>query len=252
MRPYPHRLDLILLTSIIAGTTAVPSHADTSQIACAPIKDSPAKGCLELSTAEFERVVSDGETVVHSGTAKPWPDSTLYAYLDASPDEAAALFVDYEAGKKFTDSMLEAIVFECDVPKARRRCVYYSLSVPVISDESYTLTDDLYPYHDGTGHMIIWNHINPGRSKAFTGSVRFEALGGIKGGTLMLYYNHVTPSTAIGKIPGLAGKALKQGMDFVTAFREGLMDEKAAKDQRPLRDHLAALKAMAAEGTKKK
>ena len=68
--------------------------------------------------------------------------------------------------------------------------VDYTLHLPIIADEQYTVRDRLSAYHDGASYGVDWTLVGATSTKATEGSVRFEPHAT---GTLMAYRNLVTP-----------------------------------------------------------
>ena len=129
-----------------------------------------------------------------------WPRVTVLRFIPGPPDEAAAVFADYARHASYLPNVLRSEVTR--VVDSLTAEVSYVLSVPIVSDESYTVrnritvmaaSDSAAP----KGYRIAWTLVRASSTKAADGEARFESY---RGGTLFTYRNLVVPG---GRIAGL-------------------------------------------------
>lgn len=153
-------------------------------------------------TVEQQRLLDAGRRVVLAeevpGVA--WPRVTVLQVVPAPPDEAAAVFADYARHATYLPNVLRSDVTR--VVDSTSSEVSYVLSVPIVSDESYTVLNriSILPAADPTaprGYRIAWTLVRASSTKAADGEARFESY---RGGTMFTYRNFVVPG---GRIAGL-------------------------------------------------
>ncbi len=167
-------------------------------------------GIYDGLTPDQKNKIQSGQPVVvmQEAVGSAWPKVWVYQRVSATPEESAAVFADFELASTYVENLKKSKIskrvsknsFEVD----------YLLSVPVLSDEAYTVRDVVSSYDNGSSYQVEWNLVRATSTKASTGYAKFEALGT---GTLLAYYNFVTPG-AFGS--GLVkDRAMKQVRDTV-------------------------------------
>jgi hypothetical protein len=182
-----------------------------------------ADGIWEKLSAEQKAAISRGEQVMvtEDMPGKPWPKVTLYQRVATTPEEAAAVFFDYERAVEYVPGLkksrisrrIDARTFEID----------YTLGIPVLADENYTTRNRLSAYAaGGSAFSIDWTLTRADSTRFSEGFARFETLGT---GCLFAYYNYVVPSG------GLADKfrkrAIRQVSEAAQAVRKQAEQEKS-------------------------
>jgi hypothetical protein len=129
-----------------------------------------------------------------------WPRVTVLRVIPGPPDEAAAVFADYARHASYLPNVLRSEVSR--VVDSVTAEISYVLSVPIVSDESYTVRNRItvVAATDSAatkGYRIAWTLVRASSTKAADGEARFEAY---RGGTLFTYRNLVVPG---GRIAGL-------------------------------------------------
>ena len=132
-----------------------------------------------------------------------WPKVWIYQIIDASPEEVAAVFFDYAHHKDFFPSMYQSDIKQWINPREAK--VQYSISVPVVSDEVYTVHDILSAYDGGKSFLVTWKMLQGIHTVDTVGSIKMEAHGNK---TIIEYYNFVTPGGRLARLRAVRNKAL--------------------------------------------
>ena len=160
-----------------------------------------------------------------------WPEGTFYQRVEATPEEAAAVFFDYALHKDyFPDLRASRIVKQINPSTAHvayhmHKDLWWPLS-PV--DEHYVVEDHLSSYDSGRSFHIEWKMVKESSDlndlSDSVGDVRFEPMGTA---TLMVYRTLVVPKrtgASLGK------EGAKQSMRDATSILEARI-ERLHKDQ---------------------
>ncbi|MGK5086084.1 hypothetical protein WDW86_00865 [Bdellovibrionota bacterium FG-2] len=197
-------------------------------------------GAYDELTADQQALIQKGEVVfvAKDVDGSPWPKAFVYLRIDSTPEEAAAVFSDYGFQKSYIPNILKSEISK----RISKTSVYvdYTIHIPILSDESYTVQDTLSAYDGGASYRVDWTLIRADSTKSTVGNARFEQLGT---GTLMAYYNFVVPGSSMA---GLVKKqAMKQVQDVTKAIRAQTQKERTGsrelldKQIKVLRDTLA-------------
>jgi hypothetical protein len=195
-------------------------------------------------TAEQSANVERGRQVVltHDEPSSPWPRMHVYQFIDATPEEAAAVFTDYERHSTYIPNLRESrISYRADELTAE---VDYVLRVPLAPDERYTVRDRLSIPDDGESYLVTWTLVRASSTRATDGSVRFERYWNEQlnsAGTLMVYSNFVTPGSRLARLPFVRGKAMAQMRDTAGAIA-AQVERQRAGDRTLLERQLAVLR----------
>ena len=186
-----------LLLGVLAATAAYPLQA---QIAG------------ELTARQLADVEGGGQVFLTWDVAgSPWPRACVFERIDATPEEAAAMFTNYARQTAYIPGLRKAKVARVIDPVTAE--VDYTLAVPIVADEDYTVRDKLTRYDDSTSYKIEWTLVRATSTKATEGNVRFERYlpnVSARGGTLMAYCNLVTPGSGLAKLRFIRSRALAQ------------------------------------------
>ena len=191
----------------------------------------------EELTAEQRATIEDGRQVFLtwdvSGSA--WPRACVYQHIDAMPEEAAAVFTNYERHLAFIPHLSKATISR--VIDSVTAEVDYTLRVPIVADEHYTVRDRLSTYNVGASYKIEWTLVRATSTKATEGSVRFEPHRRQRpqhDGTLMAYCNLVTPGGRLAGLGFIRSRAMAQVREAAQAIVAEVERERA--DDRALLD----------------
>jgi hypothetical protein len=212
-------------------------------LSLAQAADAPRSAYDELSI-EQQAVIDSGGQVFFTKKldSSPWPAASVYQYVDATPEEAAAVFTDYERHATFVPKLKQSKISRVIDPRTVE--VDFKLSVPIVKDERYTTRHVLSTYDGGTSYRVDWTLVRASSTKATVGHVRFEPyhnerLG--KHGTLMVYYNFVTPGSGLAGLGFIKGKGMKQMREAAKAIKRQIEAEHAS-DPALLARQLTALR----------
>lgn len=139
----------------------------------------------------------------------PWPAVTIVTYVSATPEEAAAVFIDYARHIEFIPSLKLSRVSL--VHSASDVEVDYIVALPIVSDEHYTVRDRLS--RDSAGYRVDWTLVRASSTKAIVGHARFTAAVDPTTGkpaTRFEYHNFVTPGPRIAGMGFIRNRALAE------------------------------------------
>ncbi len=178
-----------------------------------------AQALAELTAAQRQSIAEGGQVFLTSpGGASPWPRACVYQRIEARPDEAAAVFIDYERHRTYIPDLRKSSITR--VVDAATVEVDYTLAVPVVADEHYTLRDQLSAGADGS-YRVVWSLVRATSTKATDGSVRFEPYRDSlpeRERTLMAHCNLVTPGSRLARLPFVRSRAFAQLRDAARAI----------------------------------
>jgi hypothetical protein len=140
-----------------------------------------------------------------------WPRAWVYQFIDATPEEAAAVFADYALHATYIPNLKKSVIARA-IDGATVE-VDYTLRLPIVRDEEYTVRDRVSAAPGGAWYRVEWTLVRASSIKGTDGYVRFERYWNDKlqrGGTLMEYHNFVTPGSRLGGIPFIRARALQQ------------------------------------------
>ena len=228
-------LQLLLLSSALGGAAEL----------AAPSQPSVAGRVYEELTPEHKRILDQGGQVFVSRDVEgsPWPAVTIYQFIAASPEAAAAVFIDYDRHHTYVPEVRHSRVSLVADPTTVE--VDYVLRVPLVSDERYTVRNRLTTYHDGASYRIDWTLVRASSTKATTGHVRFEphrATTPDTDGTIMAYSNFVTPGSRLARLGMIKRRALQQMRETAAAIAKRV-DATRANDPALLEQQLGVLRA---------
>lgn len=155
----------------------------------------------------------------------PWPAVTIVTYVDATPEEAAAVFVDYARHTEFIPSTRRSRVSKVHSPADVE--VDYVVALPIVSDEEYTVRDRLS--RDSSGYRVDWTLVRASSTRGTVGHARFLPATNPKTGkpaTRFEYHNFVTPGSRIAGMGFIKNRALKEMEQTAAAFAKRFETEK--------------------------
>lgn len=184
-------------------------------------------------TAEQRSTIDAGGQVFATRAVEgaPWPRALVYRFVDATPEEAAAVFTDYARHASFIPDLEKSHLSRTVDPATAE--VDYTLDVPVFADEDYTVRDRLRQYAvpfeapastTAEAYRVDWTLVRATSTKSTVGSVRFEPYRHPRTGrvgTLMAYDNFVVPGSSMAGI----GLVRRQAMKQVQATAEAIARE---------------------------
>ena len=161
-------------------------------------------------------------------------DIKVYRLVDASPEQVAAVFFDYESAKSFVPNVIKS-----EISNRLSACtieVDYGLDVPIFHDELYTVRNSLRLV-DENSYCIDWKLLRAVLTKDSVGNIRVEPW---EGKAVICYQNLVTPGSNIAVL--LRGRAIEQMKETTKALASKVEKEKSANPP-ALKRQVAALRA---------
>jgi hypothetical protein len=174
-----------------------------------------------LSHAEADSVAR-GSLVVREWPVEgtPWPRVRLYRFIDASPEESAAMLADYEHQKDYIADLKDAtIVRRLDAVRTDVHFRYAS-NVPFVSDIVYVVRETLRRAGAGA-YLLEWRLVEGSALTSVEGSARFEAWHNPvtdHDGTLLVYEQFIVPSSSLARLPFVrnkAGRDVRRAVDAI-------------------------------------
>jgi len=180
-----------------AAVCSLPAFALALSAQQAPVLTSAQRAALDV-----------GRTVVttEQRPTSAWPAVTVYAFVDATPEQAAAIFTDVEAHTTYIASVAKSRISR--VIDSATMEVDYTLRVPVVSDEEYTVRDHIS--RAGDSYRVDWTLVRASSTKATVGHALFVPYTNARtgrAGTLLEYFNFVTPGSRLAGIPFVRNRA---------------------------------------------
>jgi hypothetical protein len=183
----------------------------TPLLAFAP--SASAQSVWDTLTPVQQAALRRGEQVfaTENVAGKPWPKVFVYQMVDAAPEQAAAVFADYESARAYIKELKKSQISLRVSPRVTE--VDYILDVPMLADEHYTVRNTLAAYDAaGPAYRVDWTLVRASSTQASTGWARFEAQGA---GTLFAYHSFVVPGSGMANL--VRERALRQVRDTVRA-----------------------------------
>jgi hypothetical protein len=173
--------------------------------------------------------IDAGVTVVRTRAmpGSSWPSVTVYQLVDTTPEAAMAIFTDYDEQASYLKDccgVLRSRVLDAAVggdPRVQR--VLFEIEVPVVSNETYELREEMSRGTDGS-YRVVWSKVSAGgHSDAIVGRALFEP----RGGKTVFSYHNYTQITAFGA--GLfADASVKRAQVTAQAIARHMARESAA------------------------
>ncbi len=192
----------------------------------------------ERATLDAGRALVRTEAV--EGSA--WPRVTVRRLIASTPEEAAAVFADYDRHVGFIPNLLASRVSRV-VDRATAE-VDYLLKVPIVADEAYTVRNHVSASGPDSARTISvrWSLVRATSTKAADGEARFEPYGS---GTLLTYRTLVTPGGRIAGLGIIRRRAL-QDVETTVAALGAQVEKQGRSDRATLQAQVARLRAMLA------
>lgn len=190
-------------------------------VACLAAFQPATAGIRDELTREQRKELESGALIMleQDIPGKPWPRVRIYKQINATPEEVAAVFFDYDQAKTYIPDVLESKVSKKITPSLME--VDYAVDVPFLADEAYTALNDLKEI-DG-GYRFSWSLLRALQTKSAEGNMLIEPFEG--GISVIRYTNLVTPSSGMAKL--LRGSAMSRMQKTVLAIGEKVENQKS-------------------------
>jgi hypothetical protein len=185
-------------------------------------------------TPEQRTAIDAGQDVLMTWTVSgsSWPRACVFRYVDATPEEAAAVFINYERHVAYIPDVTKARISRVIDPATVE--VDYRLRVPIVADEDYTVRDHVSSVGDAI-YKVEWTLVRATTTKATEGSVRFEPhrlATSQHAGTLMAYCNLVTPGSRLAGLRFIRSRALSQVRETARAIGDEISRQRVSDPER--------------------
>jgi hypothetical protein len=150
----------------------------------------------------YDRLTEDQKRIVQSGRQvllfeevrdEMWPKTISYQRVEATPEQAMAVIIDFARHKEFVHRVSDSIVH--NTSDSSIKTVDYKLNLPEVLapffNPNYTVQEKLISLRDGN-YQIDWQLVKSSSIERLKGTSWIEALPG--GGTLLVYENFISPS----------------------------------------------------------
>lgn len=172
-----------------------------------------------------------------------WPRSTVYEFIDATPEECAAVLADYELQSTYLPQVKTSRIVRR--PSAFETDVEYVIDIPVYPDEQSVSRQELSV--TGGVYVIRWQTLiadSAAHGSVTTGRAWFSAMvnprSGVRG-TLMVHDQLVVPNSMFAGIPFIRNKAIGTGREIARSIvRQVELERKS--DPRLLERQVARLR----------
>jgi hypothetical protein len=179
-------------------------------------------GAYQELNPEQQNAVQNGVQVflTQDVPGQPWPKAYVYQRIDATPEEAAAVFTDFDLQHTYIPNLTKSSTRGWI--GSGRAIVDYELHLPWPFDPDVYSTDDrLSTYDGGDSFKVDWTLITSTHIASSEGNARFERLGT---GTLMAYYTFVVPDSSFAS--WVTDRAMDQVKSTVRAIGNQIEQER--------------------------
>jgi hypothetical protein len=197
----------------------------------------------QLSPDQMARVERGEAVQVLTAIAdSPWPRSTVYQFIEATPEECAAVLSDFGLQSTYIPRLERSRVLGV---RGRETDVEYVFSIPVYPDERSVSRQRVVMA--GDEYRVEWHTVVDSTSKGSVtnGSATFRPMTNRrtgKAGTLLIHDQSVVPASMFARVPMVRNKAVEASRDAAAAIRKRVEKEVAGEPAR-LRGQVAAMQA---------
>ena len=171
---------------------------------------------IQKLSAEEKIQLENGELVLHKRAidSLPWPETTTYAIVEASPEEAFAVFTDFDAQEEYIPRVIESL----GKPGSQKWIKNLEIKAEVpwpVNKTSYT-TGNIFEKLNNDAFRVRWFFIE---AEHFHNTEGYAAFYPYKGKTLFIYQSLVEPQTAF-LAQFFKGKVISENKQVVDAIRQ--------------------------------
>lgn len=199
---------------------------------------------LPLNAEQLERF-ERGEPVqvLQALPDSPWPRSTVYQFIEATPEQSAAVLSDYALQSSYTPKVKTSRVL---ATRNGETDVEYVISIPIYPDEHSVSRQRVVM--SGTEYRVEWHTVVDSTAKGSVtkGSATFRPITNKrtgKAGAVMIHDQTVAPASMFARVPMVRNKAIEASRDAAAAIRKQV-EREVTSDQTKLRTQIAAMHAM--------
>jgi hypothetical protein len=189
---------------------------------------------LGLQTPPDMERVERGEAVqrLTEMPGKQWPRSTVYQFIESTPEQAAAVLSDFDLQSSYiprikTSRILRRVGSSTDVE--------YVVSIPIFPNERSVSRQRVVV--SGDAYRVEWFTVVDSVKKGSitTGSATFRPMTNKrtgKAGTLMIHDQMVEPASVFARVPMVRNRAIEASRDVAAAIRKQVERERASDAKR--------------------
>jgi hypothetical protein len=190
--------------------------------------------------AHFER--GEPVQVLQQLPESPWPRSTVYQFIDATPEQSAAVLADYELQSSYVPKVKASRVL---ATRNGETDVQYVFSIPIYPDEHSVSRQRVVV--NGAEYRVEWHTVVDSATKGSVtkGSATFRPMTNPrtgKAGTLMIHDQSVVPASMFARVPMVRNKAVEASRDAAAAIRKQVEHE-VAKEPAKLQAQIARMRS---------
>ena len=199
---------------------------------------------LPLTAAQLEQFErGEAVQVLAAQADSPWPRSTVYQFIEATPEQSAAVLADYELQSKYIPKVKTSRVIST---KNGETDVQYVFSIPIYPDEHSVSRQKVVV--SGAEYRVEWHTVVDSTTKGSVtkGSATFRPFTNKRTGrpgTLMIHDQAVVPASVFARVPMVKNKAIEASRDAAEAIRKQV-EKEVSGDQARLQGQIARLHAM--------
>jgi hypothetical protein len=199
---------------------------------------------LPLTAGQLDRF-EHGEPVqvLQALPDSPWPRSTIYQFIEATPEQSAAVLSDYALQSSYTPRVKTSRVLSTGNGETD---VEYVISIPIYPDEHSVSRQRVVA--TGAEYRVEWHTVvdSTARGSITKGSATFRPLTNRrtgKAGTVMIHDQTVTPASMFARVPMVRNKAIEASRDAAAAIRKQVEHE-VTGDPARLQAQIARMREM--------
>jgi hypothetical protein len=202
-----------------------------------------------LPPGEMNRVErGEAVQVLTEVAGKQWPRSTVYQFIEATPEQAAAVLSDYELQSSYIPRLNRSRILK---RQGVTTDVEYVVSIPIYPDERSVSRQRVVTF--GDEYRVEWLTVVDSAKKGSVtiGSATFRPMVNKrtgKTGTLMIHDQTVEPASMFARVPMVRNKAIEASRDAASAIRKQVEHERASDASR-LDDQVRKLRAVVVRDT---
>ena len=202
-----------------------------------------------LPEGGLERVErGEAVQVLTNVAGKQWPRSTVYQFIDATPEQAAAVLSDYELQSTYIPRLNRSRILRV---QGASTDVEYVVSIPIYPDERSVSRQRAVT--SGDEYRVEWaTVVDSAKTGSVTiGSATFRPMVNKltgKTGTLMIHDQTVEPASMFARVPMVRNKAIEASREAASAIRKQVERERSS-DAAKLDAQLKKLRASVVRDT---
>lgn len=128
----------------------------------------------DLNPEQQKTLLSGGQVAISQKViGSDWPNNVAYQWVQATPEEAAAVFTDYASQKTYVPKVLESRVSQMDSPD--HVYVDYTIDTGFLGMKStYTVENRVKFHPEKSEYWVKWDFVKGSHATAIDGLVRIQ------------------------------------------------------------------------------